>query len=78
MNNPFSPYFAKLLKDKKITKDDEKIIQHINALFSKRIPSEFVQFLNSIAFLAEYIHFEQAIHLSKRQPEEEEENQNPL
>lgn len=77
MNNPFSPYFAKLLKEKKVTKDEEKIIQHINALFSKRLPSEMVNFLNGLAFLVEFIHFEQTVHLFNRQPEEED-NQNPF
>jgi hypothetical protein len=76
MNNPFSPYFAKFIKDKKVTKDEEKIIQHINALFSKRIPSEIVNFLNGLAFLVEFIHFEQTIQRFNREPEKEEDNQN--
>lgn len=73
MNNPFSPYFAKLLKEKKITKDEEKIIQNINALFSKRIPTEIVDFLNSFAFLVESIHFEQTLQLFEQLKSESDE-----
>ena len=73
MNNPFSPYFAKLLKEKKITKDEEKIIQNINALFSKRIPSEMVNFLNGLAFLVESIHFEQTLQLFEQLKSESDE-----
>jgi hypothetical protein len=66
MNNPFSSYFAKLLKEKKITPDEERIIQKINALFSGQIPSELVNFLNSLASLVESIYWEQTIQLFNR------------
>lgn len=77
MKNPFSPYFAKLLKEKKITQDEEKIIQKINALFSERIPSEIVNFLNSLASLVESIHFEQTIQLFNRLKNETNETSTP-